>query len=100
LTVQQVKRLKKIHQEDQAFPKAMIAATHLGLDEGTPIPRCAQSPELDRVVELPFSIVGVPEPLAGGPAFIRSEVLGGLPLRFCFLQGWEAVAFILKNRQG
>ena len=38
--------------------------------------------------------------MAGGPAFIRSDVLGGPPLRFCFLQGWEAVSFILKIGKG
>jgi len=29
---------------------------------------------------------------AGGPAFIPSDIWGGLPLRLCLLQGWDILA--------
>lgn len=41
----------------------------------------------------PISNPPIPQQAAGGPTFDASDVRGGLPLRFCFLQGWDILGF-------
>jgi hypothetical protein len=56
------------------------------------------SPSLPALSHEQATVTRVFIPL-GGPAFVRSDDRGGLPLRFCFMQGGDFLrSFLLTTR--